>query len=109
MTTWNKPLNPLPWKPWTKRVHHEIIAANDVTVAEVRQCEGPNGSTAQDAAYIAHACTAYPQLVARLEILCAFAQWAGERCKHTDIVLAGRANDEASLTSILLAKFGGAE
>ena len=68
-TVKHKPATQLPWKPWTKRVHHEIYAANDQIVAEVRQCSGPNGSTHEDAAYIAHACNAYPQLVAALRKL----------------------------------------
>ena len=67
MATNNKPATALPWRPWTRRIHHEVFSG-DVIVAQVRQCTGPNGSTHLDAAYIAHAANAYPQLIAALRV-----------------------------------------
>jgi hypothetical protein len=82
--TKHTPATPLPWKPWTKRIHHEIYAANDQIVAQVRQCEGPNGSTHQDAAYIAHAANAYPKLVAALRLAANGLDTTGQTTKQSN-------------------------
>ncbi len=71
MNTNHKPATALPWVAVTHTIHHSVHA-HGVRVAEIRHCVNPDGSASvQDAFYIAHTASAYPELVEAMRNLLA--------------------------------------
>jgi hypothetical protein len=77
-----RPATPLPWNAWVEEEgegpefeNHNISGYGDAFI-----CELGSDEPKVDAAYIAHACNAYPKLVAELEM--AFSRLADKAARE---------------------------